>query len=224
VTNAIVDRAAVEDEMVRFGCLWLRQRGAKLTQCLLAPGELALGKPLIRNDVPHITALCYLRRSLSQNIPPDDGRIQFVPYAAQPHRFGETLVRTYEATQDCPELTGARTIDEILEGHRAQGEHDPARWWLALHGAKPAGVLLMTKLAEYASWDVCYVGIVPAARRQGLGRQLMLHALAQAAQARVAQVTLSVDDRNTAAWALYRQLGFAQFDRREVFLKVWGKA
>jgi ribosomal-protein-alanine N-acetyltransferase len=71
---------------------------------------------------------------------------------------------------------------------------------------------------------VIYVGVVPTARRQGLGRQMMRHALAQAQQAGVGRVTLSVDNRNAPAWALYRSLGFEEFDRREVFLRVWGKS
>lgn len=224
VAPAAADRAAIEDELTRFALLWLRQRGAKLAQCLLAPAEAPLGGPLERNGLPYITALCYLRRNLQEELPAGDGRLRFAPYVAQPQLFGETLLRTYEATRDCPELTGARTLPEILEGHRAQGEHDPARWWLALAGPQPVGVLLMTGLAEYASWDVSYVGVVPSARQQGFGRQMMLHALGAAARAGLPQVTLSVDDRNAPAWALYRTLGFEEFDRRAVYLKVWPRA
>jgi ribosomal protein S18 acetylase RimI-like enzyme len=190
---------------------------------MLAPSELPLGRPLTRNGVPHITALSYLRRRLNVELPRADRRLRFEVYAAKPRLFGETLLRTYEGTQDCPELTGARTLEEILEGHRAQGVHDPARWWLALQDQKPVGVILLTRMPEYESWDVCYVGVVPAARQQGFGRRLMLKAMAEAAAAHVAHLTLSVDNRNAPAWKLYRSLGMEEFDRREVFLKVWPK-
>jgi mycothiol synthase len=222
ISPEAADRSAVEDELIRFAFLWLRQRGAKLAQSMLAPSETALGKPLQRNGMPYITALVYLRRSLYDKIPTAVGHLTFETFSANPTLFGQTLLRTYEQTQDCPELTGARTIDEILEGHRAQGKYDPDRWWLARLDGEPAGVLLLTDLPEWASWDVCYVGVVPDARGRGVGRELMLKGLLEAKKARIGSVTLSVDDRNAPAWRLYRGLGFKEFDRREVFLKVWG--
>ncbi len=222
VSPDVPDRGAVEDELIRFAFFWLKHRGAKLAQSMLAPSELALGQPLQRNGMPHITALVYLRRPLDRKLPAIE-RLAFEPFRNNPALFGQTLLRTYEQTQDCPELTGARSIDEILEGHRAQGEHDPARWWLARLDGEPVGVLLLTRLAEFASWDVCYIGVVPGSRGHGVGREIMLKGMIEAKKAGVASVTLSVDDRNAPAWRLYRSLGFEEFDRREVFLNVWGK-
>jgi len=37
----------------------------------------------------------------------------------------------------------------------------------------------------------------------------------------VKRVTLSVDGRNLPALQLYRDLGFAPYDRREVYLAIW---
>jgi mycothiol synthase len=218
------EKSAIEDELIRIAFLWLRQRGAKIAQTMLAPSELSLGEPLRRNGMPHITALAYLRRSLNDPIPPATGRVEFEPFLTNPTLFGQILLRTYEQTQDCPELTGARKIDEILEGHRAQGKYDPARWWLARQDGEPVGVLLLTLLPEWASWDVCYVGVVPNARGQGVGRTIMLKAVQEAQAAAAGSLTLSVDVRNAAAWRLYHNLGFEEFDRREVFLKVWGNS
>jgi mycothiol synthase len=217
------DRAAIEDELIGFAFLWLRQRGAKLAQSMLATSEVELGQPLIRNGMPHVTALAYLRRYLNGKLPTATDRLTFETYPAQPALFGQTLLRTYEKTQDCPELTGARSIDDILEGHRAQGKHDPDHWWLARLDGEPVGVLLLTSLPEWASWDVCYVGVIPTARGHGVGREIMLKGMIEAKKARIGSVTLSVDGRNAPAWQLYRGLGFEEFDRREVFLRVWGK-
>jgi ribosomal-protein-alanine N-acetyltransferase len=76
-------------------------------------------------------------------------------------------------------------------------------------------------MPESGDWEVAYVGVVPEARRRGVGRELMLHALVEARAAGVARLTLSVDARNQPAWALYRGLGFDPYDRRAVFLAVW---
>ena len=49
----------------------------------------------------------------------------------------------------------------------------------------------------------------------------MFKALSEARAAGASSLTLSVDARNRPAWDLYRRLGFAPYDRREVFLAVW---
>ena len=215
------DRQAVEDALIQHALAWLRDEGAKLTQAMLAGPEVHLGSSLQRNGFPHITTLLYLRKELEGRQPPPDGKLRFEPYALQPQLFGRTLIATYEDTADCPELTGARSIAEILEGHRAQGEHDPAYWQLALVDGRPIGVLLLARMPEWDSLDVAYVGIVPAERRRGHGRQLMRKAAQTAAAAGAPQLTLSVDLRNDSAHNLYRSLGFEEFDRREVYLVVW---
>ena len=218
-------RIEAEDGLVNRATLWLRQRSAKLAQCLLAPEEVALGEPLLRNGFAHVTALCYMRHDLdlSTDTAPS-GRLQFVPYRdlLTPSVFHQTLLRTYEGTHDCPEITGVRTAEEIITGHRAQGKYDPAHWWLVLAGRRPIGVLLLCEVPEWAAWDVAYVGVVPEARGRGYGREIMHHAMAAARADGVARVTLSVDTRNRPAWNLYTDLGFEPHERREVFLAIWG--
>ena len=166
-----------------------------------------------------------MQRNLEPSSIPTAGttRVHYVPYSqlTTPRLFRETLMHSYEGTADCPEITGVRTGDEIIDGHRAQGKHDPARWWLALAAGQPVGVLLLCEVPEWAAWDVSYVGVVPWARRRGFGREMMLKALADAHRDGVARLTLSVDARNRAAWQLYTDLGFVACERREVFLAIW---
>jgi ribosomal protein S18 acetylase RimI-like enzyme len=217
-------QAAVEDALVRHAADWLRRRGARLGQCLLTAEEVPLAEPLLRNGFAHVTSLCYMQHDLSPlPRPPGDERLRCVPYGevADPAAFADTLLRTYEGTQDCPEITGVRSAEEIIAGHRAQGKHDPARWWLALAGGRPVGVLLLCEVPEWAAWDVAYVGVVPEARGRGYGRELMHKALAKARADGVARLTLSVDVRNRPAWGLYTDLGFVKSDRREVYLAIW---
>jgi ribosomal protein S18 acetylase RimI-like enzyme len=81
-------------------------------------------------------------------------------------------------------------------------------------------VLLVNAVPDEDGWDVAYVGVVPEARRRGVGTELVRKALFEAKAAGVPYVALSVDDRNAPARELYRRLGFEPVERREVFLAV----
>jgi ribosomal protein S18 acetylase RimI-like enzyme len=117
-------------------------------------------------------------------------------------------------------VAGARSIEEVMTGFRGQGDFDPGTWWLARDGGDPVGVMLASGIPDENAWEICYVGIVPEARRRGHGRELVARALLEARAAEVGQVFLTVDARNEPAWKLYRSLGFEPFDRREVFLML----
>src|SRR5206468_2521593 len=113
---------------------WLRQRGAKVVQTLLAPEEEGLAGPLLRNGFRRVTDLWYMRHERGTPLARLDTpvRLTFRPFdEAEPELFQQTLLRTYEDTLDCPEVNGLRTVEEVLAGHRAQGTYDPGRWWLA---------------------------------------------------------------------------------------------
>jgi ribosomal protein S18 acetylase RimI-like enzyme len=214
-------RAAHEDELVLHALAWLRQRGARVLQCMLAPDEAFLSQPLLRNGFRHITSLWYLRHQgdLPLRFLGTPAGLAYQTYStAERQLFHATLLRTYEGTLDCPEVTGLRTVEQVVAGHQAQGQFDPGLWWLGLEGGQPAGVLLISGLTETPGWEVAYVGVVPEARRRGHGRELVLKALLEARAAGVPEVMLTVDGRNRPAWDLYRSFGFEPFDRREVFL------
>lgn len=215
---------AVEDALVRHASAWLRDSGARLAQTLLPPADAPQAEPLLRNGFRHITRLWYMLHTAPESVSLFDGRLTYESYVrlADPALFARTLQRTYEATQDCPEVTGVRTMDQVIEGHQAQGQYDPERWWLVRQGGEPIGVLLLTEMPEWASLDVSYVGVVPEARGRGVGRAIMVRALREAAFSGIGRVTLSVDARNEPAWRLYRQLGFEAQDEREVYLALWG--
>lgn len=217
-------RRQCEDLLVRHASVWLRQHGAKLAQSLLAPREVSLAGPLVRNGFARVTQLCYMRRPLGSPawLPEPSDLLTFHSYAeGSQELFHQTLLRTYEGTLDCPEVNGVRAVEEIIVGHRAQGVHDPGRWWLVLDRGLPAGVLMLTEMPDWRALDISYVGVVPEYRRRGLGRELMHQAFAEAQAAGVEQLTLSVDERNLPAWNLYLGLGFEPYDQRGVYLAIW---
>jgi ribosomal protein S18 acetylase RimI-like enzyme len=215
--------ADVEDQLLTEACRRLANQGAKLVQCLLSPQEIPLGASLERNGFRHITQLWYLRHDLkfSPRFFLASEALSYHSYAscaADP--FHQTLLRTYETTWDCPEVNGVREIDEIIAGHKSQGRYNPENWWLASDKGLPAGVLLLAEVPDLKSWDLLYVGVVPEARGQGFGRELVRKALWEARAAEALQLTLSVDARNQPALNLYQSFGFEAYDQREVFLRI----
>jgi ribosomal-protein-alanine N-acetyltransferase len=109
---------------------------------------------------------------------------------------------------------------DIIAGHKAQGRHDPNRWWLASGQGKPVGVLLLTEMPEGPGWDLSYLGLIREARGQGYGRTLVEHALEACRAGGASCLTLSVDGRNHPAIRLYHDRGFHAYDEREVFLDI----
>ena len=219
------ERPVLEDALIRHAAQWLRGRGVKLGQCLTTVEEAALADPLVRNGFNHITRLCYLQHDLAEPDDPFPGpeRLRYVSYPQlpEPALLPATLWRTYEGTEDCPEITNARTLDEVMEGHRVQGQFDPDIWWLALENDHPVGVILLCSVPECAAYDLSYLGVVPEHRGRGLGIEMMDHVLRFVRATGVAKLTLAVDSRNRAAFRLYSKLGFVPLDAREVFLAIW---
>lgn len=217
------DRQAGEDRLVDHARAWLQELGARLAQCLLPDGEAFLAAPLVRNGIVHVTGLTGMRHDLG----PGTGepiRLTLDPYdPASPEVFHQTLERSYEGTLDFPEVNGVRSIAEVIAGHRAQGRFDPSHWWLARQEGAPIGVMLLIDQGT-GEWEIEYVGVVPRARRRGLGRELVLTALAAARAGGASRVNLSVDDRNEPARRLYQRMGFVEEDHRQVYLQVWSRA
>jgi ribosomal protein S18 acetylase RimI-like enzyme len=214
----------IEDLLLQSATTWVRNSGAKLGQTLLAPDEAHLAASLERNGFRHVTRLWYLRHGL--RLEPQwfalPKNLHFEDYQRCAHEvFHQTLLTTYEESQDCPEVNGVRELPEILEGHRAQGNYNPRRWWLVREGDQPVGVLLLAEVPDWQGWDLSYLGVVPQARGRGIGRALARHALRQAHAAGAGQLSLAVDSRNQLAWKLYRGLNFEPFDHREVYLAIW---
>jgi mycothiol synthase len=207
------------DALVQAGLNWCRSIGCKLAQALAKPDEAAWTAPLLRGGFRATTRLHQWRRDLAGLPPIPSTGLRLERYRpAVAAAFAATLERTYEGTLDCPELNGVRTIEEIVAGHRGQGKFQPDFWWLAYEGADPVGVVMLVEMPDAVTWELAYLGIVPAYRRRGLARTLLLHALDALRSQPATAVVLSVDVRNGPAQRLYESLGFVAIETSEVLL------
>ena len=129
---------------------------------------------------------------------------------------------SYTSSLDMPELEGVRSLDDIIEGHRATGRFVPDRWRLGQVPGEPdtAVVLLLSEVPDRDVWEVVYLGLTVSARGRGLGLAAIAHAL-DLARPHVSRLELAVDVRNLPAFRLYESAGFVSFDRRSVHLVVF---
>jgi ribosomal protein S18 acetylase RimI-like enzyme len=97
----------------------------------------------------------------------------------------------------------------------AMSDFDLGRSRIAVADATPVGVCVLG-VRGHEGW-VGGLGVVPSARRQGLGRRLMDTVIDEARTAGLRRVSLEVLELNTPAIALYEQLGFESTRMLEVW-------
>ena len=192
-------------------------------QALTEPGARGRSDLLTQCGFQQLTELHYLHRDASYPWIEPDAKAEFVPFSdANAALFTACVAESYADSQDFPELTGLRPTDAALESHRAAGEFRASFWQVLLRQGEPAGCLLLAAHPSAGLAEVAYLGVRPAHRRAGVGTLLVARALQLARAARLRRVTLVVDARNSAARALYAQLGFTSFATRMAHLRVTG--
>lgn len=143
--------------------------------------------------------------------------VQFVPYGDAPSehaRLCRAIEATYEATLDCPGLSGVRAIDDVVAGYRAIGVFAPERWLFVRHSDQDVGCLLLADHPKEDLWELVYMGLIPSARGRGWGRQIVQHAVWLTGQARRSRLVAAVDAANLPALNAYRAAGFQCWDQR----------
>lgn len=224
-TTVTWGRTALAVGLIKAAVHDLRTRGVRIVQALIDGSSPYHGaSDLTHGGLPHVTELTYLGRAteppleVGQDIP----QLYWQPFSpAVETEFRAVLEATYIGSLDMPELDGARTLDDILNSHRASGRFDPSRWQVGHLADEPdaSAILLLSEPPDRDVWEVAYLGLTPAARHRGLGRAVIARALEQA-RPHVPRLDLAVDARNLPAERLYLRAGFVPFDRRSVHLCV----
>jgi GNAT superfamily N-acetyltransferase len=154
-------------------------------------------------------------------IAPLSSDVEFVPVTDEQEPRIATLVEaTYVDTRDCPAVNGLRSIDDVLLGYRATGRYDSQGWLYVRHRGEDVGCLITADHPPHNTRELIYMGLVPAARRKGLGTVVIHHALWLAARDRQKRVVLAVDAANEPALRMYAAAGFQAWDRKSVFIRV----
>lgn len=148
--------------------------------------------------------------------------LKLEPYSPANHlRLLALLEQTYQGTLDCPRLNGVRRAEDVLASYRFSGQFDPARWFVASDAGEDLGCLLLGDHPANEQWELIYVGLTPAARGRGFGRQLVRQAQWLTRRSGRARLVLSVDAGNGPALGLYASEGFVAWDRRAIYLRIF---
>lgn len=212
--------AEILDPLVVAATAWLKARGIRLAQSLLTLAEDRDAAPLERSGFRRVTRLLYLRHflDLSADEIARSESLEYRSVNSLPANVVENVaLRTYAGSLDCPEVNEHRTAAEALAGHRGGQAINPGTWWVAFQQTEPVALLLCNDTGGH-TWDIAYLGVAPEFRGQGLGRDLVNHALFEAKAEDILTVTLTVDERNHPARELYRKTGFEPYDEKVVYL------
>lgn len=193
-----------------------------LAQVLLDPSDVRLADLYSQWGFARLAELIYLHSYIARSVQdqPLPPPYRWRTYAPETHElFARTIVRTYQQSLDCPALNGLRSIEDIIAGHKAAGEFDPAMWFLLCQGKSPLGVLILSPVFNADSVELVYLGLVPEARGRGLGQWMMRHAATATAARRRCRLTLAVDASNRPALRLYWQHGMQSVVRRVAMLR-----
>lgn len=201
----------------------LRHRDVHLAQALLSAGSLSAAALFLSAGFVQAADLLYLLSTAAQfPTNPIETSLRFESVGADSKRLLAVVEATYEQTLDCPALDGRRESGDVLADYLAAAGGDPRHWYVVRQAAADVGCLLLARHADGESWELTYMGLVPAARRRGWGVDLVRHAQWVVGQAGGQRLVLAVDAANTPAVQVYAACGFFVCDQRSVFLKSLG--
>jgi len=201
---------------------WLFGQDVQLAQVLVETASDDEDRLLRRRGFQPLTDLLYLvcQENEFPNVRPIT-RLDFEPYSQDNHQRLVALVdATYQQTLDCPQLNGVRDTEDVLAGYRVTGEFDAARWLLVRHEGQDVGCLLLADHVRDENWELVYMGVVPDARGQGWGIEIVHHAQWLTRCAARPRLVLAVDAANEPAIRMYAVAGFQAWDRRTVYVKA----
>jgi len=92
-----------------------------------------------------------------------------------------------------------------------------ARCWVAEMDGRVVTILVIWMIVDEA--HIATIATDPEFRRQGIGRELLVHALREAVQEGAVRAFLEVREGNDAAMAMYRRMGFVEDGRRPRYYK-----
>jgi len=187
-------------------CNHYSNRDVHWAQVLIEPNHSAARRFFGNHGFSEIAELIYLQGHPHRSVKPAKlgPAMHWQAYDPQTHGlFAQTIMQSYQDSLDCPRLSGLRHIEDVIAGHKATGEFDPALWRLLCENGQPRGVLLLSRIVMTDAMELVYLGLPPEARGRGLGNLLMQEAMHLILRDNRRRLTLAVDSLNAPALRLY---------------------
>lgn len=200
--------------------------GMQYSQIVLETIEKEPLPRLIRHGYCALTELLRYERTLSGELP--DCNLQELvldPFLKEDSkRLARLLERTFQGTQDCPEVAHLRSGKDALDRHLGAAP-EAARHWLLARDSQAGksgdvGVLLLLEHIAERTWEIDYFGVVPEARGRGLGKRLILRGIDAARDRGAERIQAVVDSRNHYACKVYDDTEFQVQDRRQALIRL----
>lgn len=204
-------------------CDHFGSRDVRLAQLLLDPRDIAGQRLFASHGFRRMAELIYMHAQVrAQAMPPAlPPGFAWESYSSRTHRlFADTIVQTYRDSLDCPGLNGLREIDDVLAGHKGAGQFNPRYWFVLTERGIGRGALLLSKIAGIDAAELVYLGLVPEARRRGLGEVLMHQGIASTSEMGATRLSMAVDSANVPAMKLYCRFGAARAGSKIAMMRL----
>lgn len=206
-------------------------RGIGIVQVLLLPEDIENRTALTSAGFREIAILNYMERTLTgltEGAPREIPSIaaKWTTYSDASHGdFRKVISESYRDSLDCPGLSGLRSVDDAIEGHKSAGIFDPAKWFLLAIDATPVACILFGQSPIRPTAELVYMGVHPTLRGKGIGRLVLDYGIAAMHRSGCQNLSLAVDSANVPAQRLYRQAGFQPtHSRRAMIYSARGNA
>jgi len=197
-----------EDEADAIGSLiekaieWLSSTNMRLAQTVMPVKHHLLEKAFSIGGFHRLAILNYMERTRfsAKSTRNSIDHVRFVPMTEYGDEvLGGVMQETYRHSLDCPKIHGLRRVQDIIDGHRGHAPYNAQLWCIAEVERKHAGVLLLNHASISKCIELAYIGVVPCARRQGVGDACMHHAVELSRKLGEPRITLAVDASNSPA-------------------------
>ena len=135
------------------------------------------------------------------------------------NRLAYFIESTFDDTLDCPAMNGHRSRGQVLEGFldgRQLRQTNPCWEVLEVDGRVAGCLLLQQHSSELV--ELVYMGLLPSARGQGLGKAMVHRAISTTRRLGSQTLVVAVDEQNWPALDVYRQCGFESHQRLQVWM------
>jgi len=147
---------------------------------------------------------------LSFTIRPDDAAFEeMVPL----------FERTFEKTNDFPQLVGVVPAAEVLRSYQSGAGYRSDLWFFVQVDSENVGCLILADHPEFEQLELLYLGVLPEHRGKKYAYSLAQHAQRTARQLGRRMVTVAVDSKNQAAIRVYSRCGFRLWNKKSLYLR-----